>query len=175
MKRIVVITIVVLLGVAYLAGYWPEHSQLKTARTTLDELQPQLANAEVQVRLGQVLGQQMRLADAITVRNFGEATDLSTAFFDRVQQEAARTTNADARQALDTILQTRDQVTTAIARTDLSVGETLRQQEIVLRRALGYPVPAQEPLPVPVTLPAPAPPMAAPPAAAPVQAPPPTN
>jgi hypothetical protein len=142
MKRAVVIAVVILLAAAYLGGFWPEHQRLTTTRQALEEVQPRLASAEAKVRLGEVLGQQMRLADAIDARNFGEASGLSSTFFDRVQQEQGRATDPAVRSALDEVAATRDQVTSAIARTDPAVSGILRQQELALRRALGYPVPS---------------------------------
>jgi hypothetical protein len=59
----------------------------------------------------------------------------------------AQATAPDVRDALAEIQQTRDQVTTAIARTDPTVADVLRQQQITLRRALGYPVPPAAPAP----------------------------
>ena len=147
MKRVVAVAVIVLAGLAYIGGFWPEHRRAVEAEATLDALRPQLADAQARVRLGEVLGQQLRLSDAIAVRNFGEASTLSSAFFDRVQQEMAQATAPDVRDALAEIQQTRDQVTTAIARTDPTVADVLRQQQIALRRALGYPVPPATPAP----------------------------
>jgi hypothetical protein len=160
MKRVVVIAIIVLVGLAYIGGYWPEHRRAADAQAAIDALRPQLADAQARVRLAEVLGQQLRLADAIAVRNFGEASGLSSAFFDRVQQEMAQTTAPNVRDALAAIQQTRDQVTTAIARTDPSVADVLRQQQMTLRRALGYPIPPPTPSPslaAPTDVPAPPP------------------
>jgi hypothetical protein len=46
------------------------------------------------------------------------------------------------KEALESILRTRDQVTTAIAQTDPSVSVSLKEHERTLRRALGYSVTA---------------------------------
>ena len=101
-------------------------------------LQNQLAVAEGRIRLGQVLGQLLRLSDAVRAKNYGEAATLSSAYFDAVREEASRA-NADAAVALNIILKSRDQVTTAIAGTDAGLDVTLREHEQQLRRALGYP------------------------------------
>lgn len=163
MKRVVAIAVIVLVAAAYVGGYWPEHQRARDAEAALDALRPQLADAQARVRLAEVLGQQLRLGDAIAARNFGEASALSSAFFDRVQQELAQADAPDVRDALALVQQTRDQVTTAIARTDPTVADVLRQQQMTLRRALGYPVPPPTPAPsmaaptdVPTVPPAPA-------------------
>lgn len=148
MKRFIAVVVVVLVAAAYVGGFWPEHARRAAADDALARAQAQLASAERQIRLGELLGQQLRLADAIDARNFGDAAGLSSAFFNRVQQEAAQTSDPDLRQTLDAIQRTRDQVTTAIARTDPAVAGTLREHELALRRALGYPVaPAETPAP----------------------------
>ena len=80
-------------------------------------LQNQLAVAEGRIRLGQVLGQLLRLSDAVRAKNYGEAATLSSAYFDAVREEASRA-SAEGTAALNIILKSRDQVTTAIAGTD---------------------------------------------------------
>jgi hypothetical protein len=56
------------------------------------------------------------------------AATLSSSFFDH------------AREALNSLLRTRDQVTTAIAQTDPSLSASLKAHERSLRQVLGYPV-----------------------------------
>ena len=142
MKRILAIVVVVVVGLAYLAGFWPQHRQLTDAQAESRMLQERLTSAEGRVRLAEVLGQLLRLSDAVTARNYGEAATLSASFFDSVRAEAARADQPAVKEALETILRTRDQVTTAIAQTDPSVSVSLKEHERTLRRALGYSVDA---------------------------------
>jgi predicted negative regulator of RcsB-dependent stress response len=140
MKRMLAIVVVVVVALAYLAGFWPQHRQLNDAQAESRRLQERLTSAEGRVRLAELLGQLLRLSDAVTARNYGEAATLSSSFFDSVRAEAARADQPAVKEALETILRTRDQVTTAIAQTDPSVSVSLKEHERTLRRALGYSV-----------------------------------
>jgi hypothetical protein len=131
---------VVALVIAYLAGYWPQHSQVNETRAQMQDLQTRLTAAEGRVRLGEVLGHLLRLSDAVAARNYGDASTLSSVFFDSVRTEATRADRPDVRTMLETIHATRDRVTSAIATADSTLGATLKEHEKTLRRSLGYPV-----------------------------------
>lgn len=124
--------------VAFVAGFWPQHRQLTTSQATVATLQAQLGAAEARLRLAAVLGQLLRVQDAVRSKNYGDAANLSSAYFDAVRQETARA-DAETRGVLDGLLKSRDQVTTSIASTDAGLDVTLRLHERQLRRALGYP------------------------------------
>ena len=140
MKRAITIAVLVVVALAYIAGYWPQHQRLTDAQAQLQETQNRLAVAEGRIRLGEVLGQLFRLSDAVAAKNYGEAATLSSSFFDSVRVEASRADKPDVMATLQAILNTRDQVTTAIAGMDLSLSTLLKEQERALRLALGYPV-----------------------------------
>jgi hypothetical protein len=123
---------------AFVAGFWPQHRQLTAAQTLAATLQAELDAAEARARLAAVLGELLHLSDAVRNRNYGEAASLSSTYFDAVRQEASRA-DAETRAVLDSLLNSRDQVTTAIAGADAGLDVTLRMQERQLRRALGYP------------------------------------
>ena len=143
MKRAITIAVLVVVALAYIAGYWPQHQRLTDAQAQLQETQNRLAVAEGRIRLGEVLGQLFRLSDAVAAKNYGEAATLSSSFFDSVSVEASRADKPDVMATLQAILNTRDQVTTAIAGMDLSLSTVLKEQERALRLALGYPVTGQ--------------------------------
>lgn len=140
MKRAIFIAVVVVVGLAYLAGYWPQHQQLTDARGQLSETQTKLAAAEARIRLGDVLGRLLALSDAVAAKNYGQAAALSSSFFDAVQSEASRASQPEVTATLQEILKARDRVTTAIAGTDPALAAVLKEQERSLRRGLGYPV-----------------------------------
>jgi hypothetical protein len=150
LRRAVFILVLILIAGAYAAGYWPEHRLRMEAAGQVETLRAQLAGAESRLRLGVVLGRLLRVSDAVAARNYGDAADASSIYFDRVREDAAAVEGADARLVLARILTSRDAVTSALARTDASVSVILREQEVDLRRALGYPVP-----PTPITAPTP--------------------
>jgi predicted negative regulator of RcsB-dependent stress response len=141
MKRAVILGAVILIGVAYLAGFWPQYQRALAAEAEAGRLRDQLAQAEERVKLGEVLGRLLRLSDAVTAQNYGEAASLSTALFDHAQAVSSQARQASVKQALDEISKLRDPVTTAIARADSAVVDVLRAQQVTLRQALGYPVP----------------------------------
>ncbi len=135
----------VLLAAAYVAGFWPEHRRRTGLEERLAATERQLDAARAQVRLGDVLGQLLRLSDAVAQRNYGQAAMLSSVYFDHVREEASRAASPTVREALEQILRSRDQVTAALARSDPSIASTLHDQAIALRSALGYPVEAAQP------------------------------
>jgi hypothetical protein len=124
--------------VVYLIGFWPEHRKLVSSRAEVARLQEQLTEAQDKVVLGEILGHLLHLQDTLAARNYGEAAAVSSALFDRTRQEVSRTTRPESKQALEQILQTRDQVTTAIARSDSAATDLLRSHMLILRRALGF-------------------------------------
>lgn len=142
MKRLLAIIVVVVVALAYLAGFWPQHRRLIDAQAQIQMLEGRLAAAEGRVRLAEVLGQLLHLSDAVTAKNYGEAATLSSSFFDSVRFEASRTDQSGVKDALEGILKARDQVTTAIAGTDPTLSASLKEHERTLRRVLGYSVSA---------------------------------
>ncbi len=114
MKRALFIVVVVLIAGAYTAGYWPEHRRLRDAEAQVRTLQARLNTAEARIRLGEILGRLLHVSDAVAARNYGAAAELSSAYFDRVREETSRAEQPDVKHALDGILQSRDQVTTAL-------------------------------------------------------------
>ncbi len=140
MKRALFIVVVVLIAGAYVGGYWPEHRRLGEAEAQVRTLQARLNTAADRIRLGEILGRLLRVSDTVAARNYGEAAALSSAYFDRVREETSRAEQPDVKHALENILESRDEITTALARTEPSVSLVLREQELELRKALGYPV-----------------------------------
>ncbi len=140
MKRVTMAAILVAIAAAFAGGFWSQHQRAVTAETEAGRLRGQLAAANDRVKLGEVLGDLLRLSDAVSARNYGEAASLSSAFFDHAREESARTSSDDVKRALIDVLATRDQVTAAIVQTDPSLAEILRRHGLTLRRALGYAV-----------------------------------
>ena len=153
MRKVLIVVIVLLVAGAFVAGYWPERekriqAQAETveARRQLAETRTELDQAEAKARLGRLFGQFLALQDAVLASRYPEAQALSSPFFDQVREEAAKTSDAAVRTALDATLMRRDTVTAGIARGESSVREVLVPIERELRRALGYTVPSLAPL-----------------------------
>jgi hypothetical protein len=142
-KRVLlfVTTAVIVIALAYLVGYWPERQRRIERDQEIASLQARLAETEARVRLAQVLGDLLNVIDTIEAMNYGEAQRLSSRLFDAAREEADRTPDAAVRPVLQSVVQHRDAVTSALARGDATVHSTLRTAELQLRAALGYPVP----------------------------------
>jgi hypothetical protein len=151
-RKAMAVLVVLLIGGAFVAGYWPQRQQLLQAQAEANELRRQLAEsrsqlaaAEAKARLGRLFGQYLALRDAVASGNFGEAQSVSSPFFDAVRDEVAKGPDPTTRTALDAVLTRRDTVTAGLARGEGSVRESLVPIERELRRALGYPVPPLAP------------------------------
>lgn len=138
---IVTVTVIAIGAVAYAAGYWPEHQRRVALEREVDAFQQRLAESDARVRLAGLLGQLLHVTEEVAGMNYGQAQILSSRFFDDVRAESDRAADAGVRTVLQSILQNRDAVTSALARADATVLDTLRHAQTQLRAALGYPVP----------------------------------
>jgi hypothetical protein len=155
-KRLLAVLVLLLVAGAYVGGYWPQRRQAELAREEAEGLRSQLSEArrqleasEARQRVGRVFGQFLALQDAVAAGNFGDARPLSSTFFDQAGEEAAKTTDATVRTALDAVMMRRDAVTAGLARGDAPVREILALVGRDLRRALGYPIPPEPPMKAP--------------------------
>ena len=139
MKRVIAAVVVLLVGGAYIGGYWPEHRQRVALDADVTALRAQLTESEARVRMARLLGEALNVREEVVLQNYGEAQALSSKFFDGVRAEASATPVIAFKAPLEAVLQTRDQVTAALARADQTSGESLHQSELQLREALGYP------------------------------------
>ena len=148
MRRYVVIGIIVLAGavglagLAFVAGYWPEHQQRQALEAQVSSLQAQLRDAQARVRLGGLLGQLLAAEDAVSAQNYGEAQALSSELFDAARAEADRTAAGSSNDALEKIIQMRDAVTESLTRGDPQALSLLRDAEMLVRYELGFSRPA---------------------------------
>ncbi len=138
--RVVIAGAVVAIAAAYFAGFWPERQRVNDAEARVQALEGRAEAAEANVRLAQILGQLLRVQDALEARNFGDAALQASLYFDRVGEEIPRAVEPVA-QTLTGIQRTRDLVTAALARTEPGVADVLKEQQVALRRALGYSLP----------------------------------
>ncbi|HEY5616483.1 MAG TPA: hypothetical protein VIK60_00980 [Vicinamibacterales bacterium] len=139
-KRVIAGVAVLIMGLAYLAGYWPEHRRRVALEADAAALRERLADSEARVRTGRLLGEILNIREAVVSLNYGNAQQLSTSLFDGVRAEASITPVAVFKTALEAVLQARDQVTAALARGDQAALEPLRRSELQLREVLGYPI-----------------------------------
>ncbi|HSB62407.1 MAG TPA: hypothetical protein VLI67_11850 [Vicinamibacteria bacterium] len=138
MKKALTLFVLVLVGAAFVVGYWPEHLKRVAAEDLLRAQESETAEAQSRVRAGELLGQLLSLRDAALAKNYGQAQELSTRFFDAVRNEGARTTVPALAKALEATLGLRDAITAGLVQADPGVLGVIRQAETNLRDALGY-------------------------------------
>jgi hypothetical protein len=146
------LVLAVLLALAYVLGWWPEHQRAGVLEAERTLLQQRADAAEARVRVAALLGDLLTLRETVQDLNFGQARSLSTPFFEKARGEAARTTDPALKAALDSLQPLRDPVTVALTQGDAAALAHLREAERRLRAALGYPAPPT-PLPTPAALP----------------------
>ncbi|HEX4486622.1 MAG TPA: hypothetical protein VH088_10170 [Terriglobales bacterium] len=127
MKKIVVVLGILLLGGAYLGGYWPQRQKIQEAEKNSAQAAQQLTSAQAVVHVTRLENDLVALVDQTQNQNYGEAQKLSSKFFDDLKAEIDRSGNAPYRQILDTILARRDAVTSGLTRADATTIGPLRQ------------------------------------------------
>jgi hypothetical protein len=137
----IVAAVVAVVAVAsFLAGYLPQRGGRIAAQQELTAIRQELSASQQRVRIGELLGRALMLKEAAQRQNYGQALELSSAFFDAVLAETKRAEVAP--EALAEVLAMRDTVTAALAKADPAVVDSLHRIELRLRQALGYSVPA---------------------------------
>jgi hypothetical protein len=138
MKRgfIIALVAVAALAAAYLTGFLQERSRATALERERDELLQRMQTADDRLRMAGLLGQLLELTDQTNARNYGEAGNLATRYFDAARDESVRVSDGAAKQALAEILASRDTVTGALARSDPSIVAELQKEQHALRDAL---------------------------------------
>jgi type II secretory pathway pseudopilin PulG len=136
LKKVVVVLIIVLvlIAAAYVAGYWPEHRRLQEANQAMQTANQQLAKAQAVNRICRLQTRLLALMSLVEANNYGDAQKASKDFFDQVRIEATQTDRPDYKQALESVLDTRDAVTIQLAHNDPGVMTALRQSLLKLRQ-----------------------------------------
>jgi hypothetical protein len=127
MSKVLVIAALVLLAAAYIGGYWPQHQQLRAAQQSAAQAQQQLGSAQAVARICRLENDLLALLSQTENQNYGDARNLSQAFFDNLRHEADRDQNAPYKADLENILGQRDAITAGLARADASTVTALRQ------------------------------------------------
>jgi hypothetical protein len=141
-RTILILGLAVLVVMAvYFAGMLPQRTERMAADARAASLQEQLDVAQAQLTASRLLGQVIRLEEVAARRDFGTAQEMSSAFFDQVRDESARTPDPAVKAALNDVQLKRDAVTAALATADASLVDLLKQVEVRLRSGLGYAVP----------------------------------
>ena len=118
MKRAVIITGVILIGVAYVLGFWPQYQKVQMTRQQLEQANGELAGSQARNGLYRLQHELLAVIRQSNQKNYGQASALSTKFFDSVRDELPRQSDPKVKTALQSILQQRDAVTSALAKGD---------------------------------------------------------
>ena len=136
MKKLLIILVLLVVGGAYVAGYWPQRQKLVAAEQNSSQLTQQLAEAQTLVRICHIENQLLAVIEQTESQNYGEAQNQSGRLFDDIRAEAGRAANPTYKQLLDTLQGRRDAVTAGLARADSGTLMVLRQSLKDLRQLL---------------------------------------
>jgi hypothetical protein len=120
MKRAGIIIGIVLIGIAYVLGFWPQYQKARESRRQLEQMTAEFTGLQAQLRLYQLQNSLIAVVRQTSQKNYGEASTLSSKFFDEARAEAQRQTDPTVKAALESILRQRDAVTAALAKGDPS-------------------------------------------------------
>lgn len=131
MKRagIILIVGVLLIGAAYVAGFWPQYQKARQAQRQLAGVSDELNQAQSTLRLCRLQNLLQTLIGKVSSNDYGQASPLSTEFFNQVREEASRRSDPQVKAALESILQQRDTVTADLAKGDPASVSLLNQLE----------------------------------------------
>ena len=116
MKRLGYLAFVLIVVLAFVAGYWPQHEKLLQTQEEIAKTSAKLSKAESTVRLCQLQGQLVTLIQETNNKNYADASGLSTEFFNGLRQEIDNTPPSGLKSSLQSALNQRDPVTAALAR-----------------------------------------------------------
>ena len=137
MKRAGIIIGIVLIGIAYILGFWPQYQKVQHAQSQLLEVTTELDSAHSQVGLFVLQHDLLAVIRQAGQKNYGQASTLSTKFFDAVRDELPRQTDPKVKSALQSILQQRDAVTSALAKGDPDAVALLDPIETTMFQTIG--------------------------------------
>ena len=78
MKRAVIITGVILIGVAYVLGFWPQYQKVQMTRQQLEQANGELAGSQARNGLYRLQHELLAVIRQSNQKNYGQASALST-------------------------------------------------------------------------------------------------
>lgn len=139
MKRAGIIIGIILIGAAYVLGFWPQYQKRKSSQRQLELANVQVANLQSRIQLYQLQHDLLGVIRQTEQKNYGQASALSTKFFDAIRIDLPRQTQPKVKTALQSILQQRDAVTSALAKADPSALGLLQPLENKMFQVLSEP------------------------------------
>ncbi len=148
-KKALAAAAVLLVGGAYLFGLVPQRQRRLALEVEVSSLGHRLEIAEDRARLGTIFARAHGPVELVAQRNYGQAQQLSSVFFDDVRAEAGRTHEPAFRDPLLGVLALRDAVTAALSKGDPAALEELRRAAALLQPVLEKPAAAAGPAKAP--------------------------
>lgn len=127
MKRFGYLAFVIVIALAFMAGYWPQHKKLLQTQGELIDTSASLSKAAAEVRLCHLQSQLVSLLQETENKNYADASVLSTKFFDGVRQEVGNAPSSSVKSSLESMLNQRDAITASLAKADPKAGDLLSQ------------------------------------------------
>jgi hypothetical protein len=72
-KRVIAGIGVLVVGLAYVAGYWPEHRRRVALEVDAESLRERLADSEARVRMGRLRGETLTVREAVGSQKYVSA------------------------------------------------------------------------------------------------------
>lgn len=132
MKRAAIIIGIVLIGIAYLLGFWQEYQKLQRSQNRLRIVTTQLSNAEAQTSLYRLQHELLAVVRETNQKNYGQASTSATKFFDSLRDDLPQQTDPKVKKVLQSMLQQRDAVIAALAKGDPSALGLLQPMETTM-------------------------------------------
>src|SRR5262245_12168431 len=76
LRRIMLLLVVLLIGAAYMLGYWPEHKQSLAVEMDNAQLKNQLSGAQALGRIARLQNELLLLIEQTESQNYGDAQKL---------------------------------------------------------------------------------------------------
>ncbi len=134
MKRIGLVVILLLL--AFVAGYWPQHKKVVEAQKASVWFDTRTWQLESSLRLYRLQSQLITLVQETEKKNYANAAELSTKFFNTLNSDVPLAASPDPRASLQTILNQRDAVTATLAKGDPAALDLLKQMLATLSQSI---------------------------------------
>ena len=143
MRRIAIVVGIVVFAfvVGYIIGFWPERRARTAAERDLMRVEMELQTADARSRAAALLGLLLTIEDSVSAQNYGLARGYAARLFEAARVEQNSPVES-LREAINRIVEQRNDVTVALSMADPAIAPVLREMEHALRRALGYPMPA---------------------------------
>lgn len=120
MKRRLTLWLVLLL-VGFLAGFIPQYLKTRHVSQQATDAKQQLDACRASATMSQLRDTGTMLYLEVTRKNYGTAAEYSSRLFERIQQEAGKTSDPTVKAMLDDVLKSRDTITAELAQGDPAV------------------------------------------------------